>query len=81
MRLNEPLQGHRLAACIPTREGRPPRRPPQCQQLSGLLSPPSGFSPVRLNASNFQVCSLQSPSSGFSPVRLNALTLISSVSP
>jgi hypothetical protein len=30
----------------PTREGRPPRRPPQCQQLSGLLSPPSGFSPA-----------------------------------
>ena len=31
------------------------------QQLSGLLSPLSGFSPVRLNAStpsNFQVCSL-----------------------
>jgi hypothetical protein len=50
MRLNEPLQGHRLAACIPTREGRPPRRPPQCQQLSGLLSPPSGFSPVRRRA-------------------------------
>ena len=67
MRLNEPLQGHRLAACIPTREGRPPRRPPQYQQLSGLLSPSSGFSPVRLNTSTFQVCSLQSPPSSFSP--------------
>jgi hypothetical protein len=43
-----PLQGHRPGVFISTpREGRPPRRPPQChpQQLSGLLSPPSGFSP------------------------------------
>jgi hypothetical protein len=47
-----------LQPAFPTREGRPPRRPPQYQQLSGLLSPPSGFSPVRLNTSNFQVCSL-----------------------
>ncbi len=55
---------------VPPREGRPPRRPPQCQhpqQLSGLLFPFSGFSPVRLNASTFQVCSLQSPPSSFSP--------------
>ena len=27
-------------------------RPPQCQQLSGLLSPPSGFSPVSRRASS-----------------------------
>jgi len=47
-----------LQPAFPTREGRPPRRPPQCQHLSGLLSQPSGFSPVRLNTSNFQVCSL-----------------------
>ncbi len=43
-----PLQGHRPGVFISTpRQGRPPRRPPQChpQQLSGLLSPPSGFSP------------------------------------
>ena len=104
-----PLQEHRPGVFISTpREGRPPRRPPQCrcrstafhlsslcasarakalygaliprgrddlrpvrlntssrQQLSGLLSPPSGFSPssapsasIPAPASNFQVCSL-----------------------
>jgi len=35
------------------------------QQLSGLLSPSSGFRPVRLNA--LQLSGLLSPPSGFSP--------------
>ena len=60
-----PLEGHCLDARI-FRRGRDDLRVVRLrastrQQLSGLLSPPSGFSPVRVNAStrsNFQVCFL-----------------------